>query len=207
MDVTFEDYYDEKAITPEQANQLDEYAKVYTDKGIIKKREHYKKNVITHISHYISSDESESEIINLYSDDVVPFSVIEILTLPNHKIQIEKTYVEYNLKHKSRWLYNTAGYVICDEQYNISTDQPMYDDTEKFFYDISFDDCFPLMTASYNEDGSLEIMSYKSFGAEQDELWFYEDGTPGINDIPTLAKFLNLTMNDMEYYLTAKLEP
>ena len=38
-------------------------------------------------------------------------------------------------------------------------------------------------------------------------IWFYLGGTPGVDDLPTLARLLDISMAEMSYHITATLEP
>ena len=206
MTITFENDYNEE-ITPEQVNLSNAYTKVYTDLGIIIKKEHYRDNILKYINHYKAINENESDIVDIYGSGTVPFSIIQIDMLSNMKIETEKSYRGNVLQRIERNLYNIDGYVVCEENYDIDTNLPIYEETEKHFYDITFDDFFPIMTAYYKDDGSLRYIKYKSFGADQDELNFIPDGTPGVNDLSTLAGLLDISMINMNYYITATLEP
>ena len=206
MTITFENDYNEE-ITPEQVNLSNAYTKVYTDLGIIIKKEHYRDNILKYINHYKAINENESDIINIYGSGTVPFSTIQIDMLSNMKIETEKSYRGNVLQRIERNLYNIDGYVVCEENYDIDTNLPIYEETKKHFYDLNLDDFFPIMTALYNENGSLSHIEYNSFRSDQDEIWFYLDGTPGVDDLPTLAGLLDISMDEMSYYITATLEP
>lgn|GEM_PF-2460895 len=206
MTITFvNDYNDE--ITPEQANLSTAYIKVYSGAGVIKKKEIYENNILSFVCYYKFPSESESDIINMFSGGTIPFTIIETEILLNKKIETEKSYIGNELKRKGRNLYDSQGMLLCEETYDILTDMPMYNKTRKFFYDLSWDDFFPIMNAFYDEDRSLNRIRYDSYGADQQEIYFYLDGTPGDNDLPTLAALLNITMAEMEYYISATLEP
>lgn len=207
MAIIYQNINDEK-ITTQQLNNLNEYYKVFQENQIIIKKEFYIDNALKHISHYKNNVETENDIINKYSSTGVFYSIIEKINLSNHLIEVVKEYSGNFLKSHSRYLYNHDNNVICEENLDLSTGLPNCKETEKYFYNFEKDDFFPIITASYNEDGSLDMIQYDSYRFDgQDEVIFTEDGVSGVNDIATLKKLLNLSSDEMNYYLTARLEP
>lgn len=84
---------------------------------------------------------------------------------------------------------------------------PIYRETQKHYYEDSYDDFFPIMSAYYNEDGSLEYAEYNSFnpGAGDPESFYLND--PDGNDFDSLCTFLNFTSAQTKYYKTANINP
>ena len=205
MTITFENS-NKESITHEQAISSGDYTKVYSDSGVIKKREIYRQGILMYIDYYKTSEESEASIVNMLSH-LVPFTIFETEIIANKKVEIEKSFTGTNLKIKQRSLYDENNYLICEENYDISEDLPIYNRTRKYHYDTALDDLFPIMTAYYNADGSLNRIEYDTYRSDQDALRFYSDGTSGVDDMKTLAKVLNITMSEMNYYLSAALKP
>lgn len=206
MIITYQNINEEE-VAIEQLNSLNEYYKVFTEDQVILKKEFYIDNILKHISHYKSSIESEDMIIELYSSSDIFYSIIEKLDYGNYVIEIEKEYSGIKLKSHSRYLYNAINNLICQEDIDVLTGLPKFKETEKYFYDFEKDEYFPLFTASFNEDGTLDIIQYDSYRFDgQDEVIFSEDGTSGVDDILTLQNLLGLSLDEMKYYLTAILE-
>jgi hypothetical protein len=198
----------EEELAIEQLNSLNEYYKVFTENQVILKKEFYIDNILKHISHYKNNIESEDLIIKLYSSSDIFYSIIEKLDYGNYVVEIEKEYSGIKLTSHSRYLYDSSNNLICQENINLLTGLPKFKETEKYFYDFEKDDYFPIITASFNEDGSLDIIQYDSFRFDgQDEVIFSEDGIFGVDDIATLQNLLGLSSDEMEYYMTAIFEP
>ncbi|WP_337966063.1 hypothetical protein [uncultured Flavobacterium sp.] len=204
---TYHNINDEK-ISSQELSSLSEYYKVFSENEIILKKEFYIDHILKHISHYKNAEESENDIITIYSTSNVFYSIIEKINLSNHVLEIHKEYSGTVLTSHSRYLYNNTNDLICIENIDLLTGLPKFKETEKYFYDFEKDDYFPIITASFNEDSSLDIIQYDSYRFDgQDEIIFSEDGVPGISDLPTLKKRLALSTQEMNYYLTAILEP
>lgn len=198
----------EVKVTTQQLSSLNEYYKVFSENNIIIKKEFYIDNVLKHISHYKNAVETENEIISIYSSIGVFYSIIEKINLSDNIIEVVKEYSGIVLRSHSRFLYNQNRNLICEEHIDLSNGLPKFKETEKYFYDFEKDDYFPIITASFNEDGSLDVIQYDSYRFDgQDEIIFSEDGILGINDISTLENLLGLSTQQMDYYLTAILEP
>ncbi|KAF2517611.1 hypothetical protein EYY60_00335 [Flavobacterium zhairuonense] len=202
MTITFQNINDEE-VKAEHLCDLNEYYKVFSENQIILKKEFYINNILKHISHYKNNIESEDDIIELYSSSDTFYSIIEKLDFSNYSIEVYKEYSGIKLKSHSRDLYNNSNNLICQENIDLLTGLPKFEETEKYFYDFEKDDYFPIITASFNEDGSLNTIRYDSYRFDgQDEIIFSED-----DDMTTLQNLLGLSSNEIQYYLNAILEP
>lgn len=205
--ISYQNINDEE-VAIEQLDSLREYYKVFSENQAILKKEFYIDNILKHISHYKSSIENEDAIIELYSSSGIFYSIIEKLNLGNYIIEIDKEYSGMRLKSHSRYLYNDNNSLICQENIDLLTGLPIFKETEKYFYDFEKDDYFPIITASFNEDGSLDIIQYDSYRFDgQDEVIFSQNGISGVDDIATLQNLLGFSADEMKYYLTAIFEP
>lgn len=207
MTIEYQNINEEK-VTPEQLNSLSEYYKVFYEDQLIIKKEFFINNVLVHICHYKSGTQSESDIKSMYNSQDIFYSINEKINLNNHVIEIVKEYSGNTLRSHFRFLYDLSNNVIGEENIDLFTGLPEFAKTEKYYYDFEKDDCFPILTASYYDDGSLDIIQYDSYRFDgQDEVIFAEDGISGINDLETLKKIIGFSSDQMNYYLTARLEP
>jgi hypothetical protein len=207
MVILYQNINDEK-VNPEEISGLDQYYIVFIENQIILRKEFYIDNILIHISHYKNIEEKEDEIISLYNNIGVFYSIIEKINLSNYTIEIVKEYSGTVLTSHSRYLYNSINNLICEEHIDLSTGLPKFKETEKYFYDSEKDDYFPIIIVSFNENGSLDVIQYDSYRFDgQDEVIFSEDGISGIDDLPTFKKLLRLSTQEMNYYMTAILEP
>jgi hypothetical protein len=206
MTISFQNLNNE-IITSEQANLLTEYEMVYSDSGKIKKKELFIEKFLYHIKYYLDPDEGETDVIDALSATGVKFSIVIKANTGNYLLENIDEYSGNTLIFKSRGLYDAIGSLIGSEEKDIGTNNPQYKKTEKYFYDLNTDDYFPLFTAYYNADGSLNYIAYDSYRFDgQDEIIFSEEGQSGINDISTLQRYLSLNDNQITYYLTASLD-
>ncbi|MFB9109841.1 hypothetical protein [Flavobacterium gyeonganense] len=202
MTIRYQNINDED-VAIEQLSNLREYHKVFSENQVILKKEFYIDNTLKHIDHYKNNIESEDDIVELYRYSGIFYSIIEKLDFGNYIIEVHKEYSEMKLKSHSRYLYNNSNNLICQETIDLLTGLPKFEETEKYFYDFEKDDYFPIITASFNEDGTLDTIQYDSYRFDgQDEIIFSED-----DDIITLQNLLGLSSNEMQYYLIATLEP
>lgn len=202
MTIIYQNINDED-VTIEQLSDLREYHKVFIENEIVLKKEFYIDNILKHIDHYKNDIEREDDIIELYSSSNAFYSIIEKTNLGNYFIENNKQYSGIDLKFHSRYLYSKNSNLICQETIDLLTGLPKFDETEKYFYDFEKDDYFPIITASFNEDGTLDTIQYDSYRFDgQDEVIFSED-----DDMTTLKNLLGLSSNEMQYYLTPTLEP
>ncbi len=206
MIVTFQNINDE-TITSKQANLLDEYTKVYSNNGLVKKEEEYFDQSLGYITYYLDSNENETDTASQFSSLGVKFSIITKVATGTFSLENVNEYSGNVIIFKSRYLYDQDNSEIGEEHIDIVTNSPQYEQTEKYYYDFTMEDFFPMFTAYYNADGSLDYIAYDSYRFDgQDEIVFSIDGTPGINDIPTLKEYLGLSDTQMNYYLTASLD-
>lgn len=202
-------YYLEE-VTFEEAIKLQEYTGIFSNGDDIKKREHYDKGVLWYTEYYKSSDETEQSIIEALSASGSAYYIIEKTIYKNYHTENMKGYEAKSLSSLSRYLYNNMGSVICKEDYDIISGLPVYEDTEKHFYDYSLEDYFPITTAYYLSNGDLDYIEYGSFidPMGQDTYRFTEQGDGvDVGDIALLADMLGLTLEQISYYLTAELMP
>lgn len=205
MATFYENNY-KKSITYDQAIASSSYYKVYTENGIIKKKELYENGILEFYEYYKLPGELDIDIINTFNYTALTFVIIDSYEISNFKAQITRVYKGDSYLTKQRFLYDSDGYMLCEENFDLLSDQPISEETKKFLFRDSYDDYFPIMTAHYNIDGTLNFIEYDTL-SDQDEIWFYEDGIPGETDIPTLALYLGVSMAEMQYYLTSQLEP
>jgi hypothetical protein len=202
------DYLEE--VTFEEANKLQEYTGIFSNGDDVKKREHYDKGVLRFTEYYRSSDETEQSIIETLSASGSAYYIIEKTISKNYYTENIKGYKAKSLSSLSRRLYNNMGSIICEENYDIISVLPLYEDTKKHFYDYSLEDYFPITTAYYLPNGDLKYIEYGSFidPMGQDTYRFTEKGDGvDVEDIASLADMLGLTLEQISYYLTAELMP
>jgi len=205
MEIFYENNYN-KSITYDQAIASSSYYKVYTENDITKKKEFYENGILKFYEYYKIQNELDIDIINMFNYTALTFVIINSYEISNFEAQIRRVYKGNSYLTKQRFLYDIDGYMLCEENFDVSSDQPISKETKKFLFRDSYDDYFPIMTAYYNIDGTLKLIEYDTL-TDQDEIWFYEDGVPGETDIPTLAQYLGVGMAEMQYYLTSQLEP
>lgn len=173
MTIRYQNINDED-IAIEQLSNLREYHKVFSENQVIVKKEFYIDNTLKHIDHYKNNIESEDHIVELYRYSGIFYSIIEKLDFGNYIIEVHKEYSEMKLKSHSRYLYNNSNNLICQETIDLLTGLPKFEETEKYFYDFEKDEYFPIITASFNEDGTLDTIQYDSYRFDgQDEIIFF----------------------------------
>jgi len=100
------------------------------------------------------------------------------------------------IQFKSRYLTDLHSNKICWETLNLRTGLPDYKNTEKFIFDESGNE---ILEARYNSDGSLDHIIYKVSELNEEDWEYYKS-----SDCSKLQKKFK---TNLEYYLTAKLEP
>ncbi|MNK07065.1 hypothetical protein D3C87_249740 [compost metagenome] len=194
-----------KNITQQQAQYLDYYTKNFIDQntGFVKKIEVMENRQLTSISYYLDSGENENDIVQLYTDQVKD-DVITIVrqTIQNNNIELRKQYNDKNLTFITHILYDNYNNIICRQNYNLITNQPIPETTLKYYYDYSdyteewgYREIFD---SHYNSDGSLNILIYMPTDNDQDN----ESYGP-INFSLLQDQF----SEDLSYYLTSEFMP
>ncbi|MBN2746084.1 MAG: hypothetical protein JXR34_05100 [Bacteroidales bacterium] len=165
-------YYENRynvSITEQQLVSMDVFKKITTVDGIIKKIESYKNNIITGIEYYLDDGEDETTVLGglviLVSNSV---SIIERETYLNYRIERIKVFFNSSLKFKSNLLFDSNNNLVCEEEIDISTDQPIYNQTEKTLYDSNNE---KILGFDYNADGSIE----KIWGIMVEDRLIYKD--------------------------------
>jgi len=156
-------------ITEQQLESMDVFKKITTVDGIIKEIESYKNNKITDIEYYLDDGEDGTTVLGglaiLVSNSV---SIFERETYLNYRIERIKVFFNNNLKFKSNLLFDSNNNLICDEEIDISTDQPIYNKTAKTLYDSNNEN---ILGFDYNADGSIE----KIWGIMVEDKLIYKD--------------------------------
>ena len=181
------------------------YFKIYIDNfGVKKKEETYKNGELKYIEYFKDTSELDANLIVMFASTGIPYSINERVRIGNFILESSKSYFGNTLEFKYRHLYDQYENVIGAEDIDMATNLPQYEKTKKYIYDYSRDINIPICEAIYHADGSLDSIDY-----EQDDyktLTFYPNGPIGAN-IPTLIDLLDLTPAQMDYYLTAQLQP
>jgi hypothetical protein len=208
MNISYENSLGE-SITPQQVANVSDYKKIYrpANSQLIKKREHYRDNVIRTIDYYLDANETEDEAIAQLLPFNCSFGVITREYYGSYTIENANHYVDGALMGKTRQLFNADGLQIGAETTNLSTGLPDYQETAKFlgeYNDAEFDETIPETTYycqfHYNADGSLD---YCEFNYMSD----YDSDRFDINTMPWIKTAFKLSDEMYNYYLTADFLP
>lgn len=194
-------------ISPQQALLLNEYVKKYLIDGIIKKEEIFRNQILREIVYHKNSNENDQQIISDLQVNNIYVEIKEhILLSPRTLIKTNVYLSDGTLTFKYNSLRDQNDDLICTENIDLSTGEPIYDETIKRYYDRNLDPVDEVFECVFKEDGTLDYIKYNAH-SEQDSICFAEDGTPGEEDIPTLCLYAGLTEQEIQYYLTATLLP
>ena len=193
-------------VTLEQASKLNEYSIVYLVNDKPKKGEHFKDGKLTSIYYTRDENETDAEILREQASKGVSIAIMERNSLENGHDFIKSMIYDASgvLIMKFNSLYDENNELLAEEHFDPETGQPNYAETVKFFYNREMDPEKQVFEGRYKPDGSLDYIRYHN---SSDPLNFLENGTPGLEDIPTLCERAGTTMEQIGYYLTAEILP
>jgi hypothetical protein len=174
-------------ISNSQANQLENYSKVYFDNNLKSKIERYENGELVNTAFYVNS---QSQINNI------------LITNPNISFEFEhqvngyniKEYLSYNngqLIHKSILVYNSDDKIICYCKYKLDNNVFVPESTEKHYYEngeskytfdyndndgtlfMIYDDLIPQSDIYASDIGNTDITSFTWVGFE-----YYQNAEP-----------------------------
>jgi hypothetical protein len=131
MTISYADYIG-KPITKQQFDLLNENRIVYSIDDSIKKIEHFRNGAIYHITYYLSDNETTAEVLDRFdsrSIDIISGSIVG-----DYSIEESNSYINGVLHFLSRQLYDQFKNLICTQDHNLLTNQPILDTTEKYLY-------------------------------------------------------------------------
>ncbi len=187
-----------KKITEVEKGKLKEYSEIHMDEvtGIIKKEVDYLNDIIKSIDYFIEDKEVELDILNdllQYTDHV---NIIKREMLGNNIIEHEKEYLGTKLVFKTKSLKNNQEDIICIEGIDTSTDIPIPEETEKFYF---LTGGLEVLSGTYEADGSLSRIIYKPNGDENHQDWESYNRA-------NFASLQSKISEDISYYFDATFE-
>ena len=206
--ISYEDGLDEQ-ITEQQVRFLSHYNIVYWENDNIKKKEYFSDSKLIRHIYYKSNNESVSQIISslntLNNEEII---IIEPVMYGEYRHEKSTSYnIDKTINWISNELYNSKNKLIAIELIDLSTGNPIYTETAKYYFDyeIAMEPDLELFTAYYDKNGNLAKVLYDQYSLMgQDGEYFSPYGTPGKDDIETLRLRIGVSFN---YYLTASILP
>jgi hypothetical protein len=192
-------------ISEKEAISSGNYDKIYASAdGLKKKNEHYNNNKLARIDYYRDDAESEEDVMNLLLSFGINFSIYTIQNNGNYIIEKHNTYYGNQLFRRWRSLYDTNNQIICIEEVDLETNQPLPQYTVKYLgnnADEPIDGGY--CSFHYNGDGTVWYCEYHLYDLTNDHGGENFEG----ERLQLIKDMYNLSNDAYNYFLTADLLP
>ncbi len=191
----------DKVITPERAKLLGKFNKVYSlPNGLIKKHEAYHDNKLFTINYYLDAGEREEDAKTILSTSGVSYGILEREIYHDYVILKDNSYVNNQQTKKWKHLHDKQDKLICIEELDINTNEPVFETTLKFL-------------GEYVDERSTEYCKF--YYRKNGDFWFcaynylddYDSDEFEIERLPWIKERFRLTDAMYNYYLTADFLP
>lgn len=147
----------EKAITLTQMGNMENYIKVFSVNGLVKRKEEYKKGELIYLIYYKDTNESITNILS-ENHSIPTVEIRERQIVGNYTQVNESEYVDGVLLFKGISVFDNKGNEIYTSPIDAMTNQHDYEETNKYFYDNNNK---KLYTFWYGTNGQFSnMMSY-----------------------------------------------
>ena len=195
-------------VSLQQSILLEKYLKIHSINDLIKKEELFDKQQLISIVYFKDQNETDAQVVSDLYEAGVELIIRERISLTDYLLVKSVVYHENGyITMKFNTLYDSEnGEFMGEERIDLETNEPIYDETLKLYFDRNLDPENEVFEGKYKEDGTLDYIKYNHY-SDHDAIWFGDDGIPGEEDIPTLCAYAGISMEKMQYYLTATLLP
>lgn len=203
-------------ITEAQSKSLDFFYKIILYQEKIFEKYEFRNSILRRVTHYLKDEEIEIDVVARLNDLSLKNWVIIIKrnsTFNNYIVEDRTIYKDKIVIGKNRRLYieNENYYLIageigliCTQSIDLSNGESITVETTKFYYfmEEEEDGFVPHFKATYNEEGSVSLITYY-------DVYDLDDHKGGrtIYGAEDAAKFRFLLPENPDYYLDATFEP
>ncbi|AYN00618.1 hypothetical protein [Chryseobacterium sp. 3008163] len=124
----------EKAITLTQMDNMENYIKVFSVNGLVKRKEEYKKGELIYLIYYKDTNESIANILS-ENNSIRTIEIRERQVVGNYVQVNESEYVDGVLLFKGISVLDSNSNEIYTSPIDAITNQHDYEETNKYFYD------------------------------------------------------------------------
>lgn len=195
MEISYTNKLDE-LISVQQIEYIDSYHKIFSLNGVVKKSEEYEDKKLVGIIYHKDNGELDTDILSEFNDLYLELREKETVST-NYTIIKIRYYNKGNLVNNGRELYDNNNNEICSQFYDLTTNEPLYEDTEKNLYDENNE---KILRFEYNENGTLKCV----WGDLVLDNADYNVETIYLEDIPSYFPDL---LSDNPYYMNANMLP
>lgn len=220
MTIVYKNFFNE-SISETQALEMNGYKKEFQTNNIVKKIENNYPDGLLHVTYY--KDVNEVNVLENLSKEYPNAEDFKIRTrqiLNNFTVENEDYIRKGVLYLKNNLLRDNLGRVFSYHEIDINTNQTIHDASVKYFYsediynnycmpdleyDTFLDKDFKIFDATYDENGDLIEISFNS-QSTYDKKYFFPN-QPAPDDLETCRRICDLTIEQMNYFLTDELLP
>ena len=195
MEISYTNKLDE-LITEQQIEHINKYHKIFSLNGVVKKSEEYNDKKLYEVIYHKDDGELDADILTEFNNLFLELREKESVST-NYSIISVRYYKDGVLLNHGRELYDNNNNEICSQFYDLTTNEPLYEDTEKNLYDENNE---KILRFEYNENGTLKCV----WGDLVLDNADYNVETIYLEDIPSY--FPDLLSNN-PYYTNANLLP
>jgi hypothetical protein len=153
MEISYTNQLDE-LITEQQIEYINKYHKIFSLNGVVKKSEVYSNKKLYTVIYHKDDGELDADIIGEFSNLFLELREKESV-FANYSIISVRYYKDGVLYNNGRELYDNNNNEICSQFYDLTTNEPLYEDTEKYLYDENNE---KILRFEYNENGTLKCV-------------------------------------------------
>ncbi|GEN75985.1 hypothetical protein [Chryseobacterium hagamense] len=147
----------EKAITLTQMDNMENYIKVFSVDGLVKRKEEHKKGELIYLIYYKDTNESIANILS-ENNSIRTIEIRERQVVGSYVQVNESEYVDGVLSFRGISVFDSNGNEIYTSPIDVTTNQHDYEETNKYFYD---DNNKKLYIFWYGTNGQFSnMMSY-----------------------------------------------
>jgi hypothetical protein len=220
MTIVYKNFFNE-SISETQALKMETYKKEFHNNNIVKKIEKKYLSGNFHVTYY--KEDNESDTLENLSQEYPNANVFRIRSRQvsgNFTIENED-YIENGIIDlRSSLLRDNLGRVITYRRIDTITNLPVHKGSVKYFYsediynnycipdleyDTFLDKDFEIFSASYDENGDLTEIFFNSQSTYDKKYFFPNEPAP--DDLETCRRICDLTIEQMNYFLTDELLP
>ena len=148
------------AVSKEAFDLLGNRQIIYAVNGITKHTEEYRNNMLAYIEYYADDDENTEDILGRFAAASVTVNIITQSLVGQYRVHTMHEYRDgHQFGNGTRYVYNNFNQIICEQDFDVRTNKPVLESTEKYLYQNSTDTRHDFALGfQYNSNGRLDYV-------------------------------------------------
>jgi hypothetical protein len=128
------------AVSKEAFDLLADKQIIYAVNGITKHTEEYRNNKLTFVEYYAADDENTEDILGRFAAAPVTVNIITQSLVGQYWVHTMHEFRDgHQFGSSTRYVYNAFNQIICEQDFDVRTNNPISESTEKYLYQNSTD--------------------------------------------------------------------